>query len=88
MNSKRRAAKLLIEKKRSGGKVDEASLKKAYATLGIKPTKAKDFNARVAKKAAERKSLKEKVVAARKKRAERKEANVANPRKPKQPVKK
>jgi len=81
VNSKRRDARALLLRKRLGAQVSEADLKKAYATLGIKPVQAKAVRALMKKKSAATKATAEKIAAAAKKRAERAKANAENPRK-------
>lgn len=77
----RTAARLVLQKKRSGQKVNEAELKKARATLGGTILTAKQFKDQLKKKVAARVATKAKVDEANKKKAEKAKANAANPRK-------
>jgi len=68
-NKRRRAARDVLRKRRLGQKVDEKEVKKAGATLGIKIRKYKEFKAEVQKKKATLKKIRDKVAAAKAKRA-------------------
>ena len=80
-NEKRRLARQVLIRKRSGAKVNESELKKATATLGVKAVRAKEYRAELKKKAAAIKATAAKVQTAVKKRTEKKKANAENARK-------
>ena len=81
VNAKRRAARQVLLRKRSGAKVAEAELKKAQAVLGLKGTSAKEFRKELKQKVAKTKATLEKIEAAKQKRSEEAKARAANPRK-------
>jgi len=71
-NERRRVARQVLLKKRSGEKVDEKDLKKAALTLGIKLRKYKDYKAEIQKKRETLKAIRDKVAKAKAKRVEQK----------------
>ena len=81
-NERRRAARQVLLRKRSGEKVSDADAKKAVAALGLKGTSAKQFRANIRKKAVANQEAKQKIAEAIKKRSEKAKANAANQRKP------
>lgn len=68
-NERRRKAREVLRKKRLGEKVDPKELNKAAETLGIKLRKYKEFKAEIQQKKAKLKAIREKVAAAKAKRA-------------------
>ena len=70
-NERRRAARELLVKRRRGEKVDEKAVQKAALTLGVKVRKYKDYKNEIQKKKATLKSIREKVVETRAKKAKK-----------------
>lgn len=68
-NESHRNARAVLKRKRGGEKVTAEELKQACLTLGIKNQKYKDFKASVRAKKEKLQAIREKVAAAKAKRA-------------------
>ena len=70
-NERRRAARLVLQKKRKGEKVDDKTLQKAALALGVKLRKYKEYKNDIQKKKTNLKAIREKVAEGRAKKAKK-----------------